>query len=235
MSESKKALITGAAGGIGKEISLSLAKLGYELSLFGTRIQALQWLSDEIVRIGCKKPLIRTSKLPELPDDFSYDDIDILINNAGITKDSLLIKMKDEDYENVMQVNLKSVFKLSKLVLKGMMKRRFGRIINISSVVGITGNPGQTNYCASKAGMIGFSKALALEIASRGITVNCIAPGFIETPMTSSMEQTAHDYILSKIPLKTLGTPIDIAKGVMFLIDSPYVTGQTLHIDGGLT
>lgn len=235
MSESKKALITGAAGGIGKEISLSLAKLGYELSLFGTRIQALQFLSDEIVRIGCKKPLIHTSKLPELPDDFFYDDIDILINNAGITKDSLLIKMKDEDYEDVMQVNLKSVFKLSKLVLKGMMKRRFGRIINISSVVGITGNPGQTNYCASKAGMIGFSKALALEIASRGITVNCIAPGFIETPMTNSMEQTAHDYILSKIPLKTLGTPTDIAKGVMFLIDSPYMTGQTLHIDGGLT
>lgn len=235
MLESKKALITGAAGGIGKEISLSLAKLGYELSLFGTRLEALRLLSDEIVSIGCKKPLIRTSKLPELPDDFSYDDIDILINNAGITKDSLLIKMKDEDYEDVMQVNLKSVFKLSKLVLKGMMKRRFGRIINISSVVGITGNPGQTNYCASKAGMIGFSKALALEIASRGITVNCIAPGFIETPMTSSMEQTAHDYILSKIPLKTLGTPIDIAKGVMFLIDSPYITGQTLHIDGGLT
>ena len=162
--------------------------------------------------------------------------IDILINNAGITKDNLLVRMSETDIDDVINVNLLSLIKISKFTLKNMMKNKFGRIISISSVVGFTGNPGQSNYCASKAGIIGFTKSLALEVASRGITVNAIAPGFVSSAMTNNLSDEQRENIISKIPIKRLGMPIDIANAVIFLAkeDSSYITGNTIHVNGGL-
>ena len=162
--------------------------------------------------------------------------VDILVNNAGMTRDNLMLRMKDEDFDDVLRVNLKSAFILMRSVIKGMMKRRYGRIINISSVVGVTGNPGQVNYCASKAGLIGMTKSLAQEIASRSITVNCIAPGFIESAMTQALNEEQTQKINEKIPLSRIGSPEEIAYGVAFLAsgEASYITGQTLHINGGM-
>ena len=162
--------------------------------------------------------------------------LDILVNNAGLTRDSLALRMKDEDWEQVLAVNLSAAFRLARAALRGMMKRRWGRIIGISSVVGVTGNPGQANYAASKAGMIGMSKALAQEVASRGITVNCVAPGFIETEMTAALSEARREKMLDAIPARRLGTPEDVAVCVAFLAgeEAGYVTGQTLHVNGGM-
>jgi 3-oxoacyl-[acyl-carrier protein] reductase len=162
--------------------------------------------------------------------------LDILVANAGITRDGLMLRMKDEDWQEVIRVNLESYFRLSRAALKGMMKRRWGRIIGITSVVGVTGNPGQANYAASKAGMIGFSKALAQEVASRNVTVNCVAPGFIESPMTEALNQAQKDGLLTKIPAGRLGSGADVAAGCVYLAsqEASYVTGQTLHINGGM-
>ena len=163
-------------------------------------------------------------------------NIDILINNAGITKDNLLIRMSEKDIDDVVNTNLISLIKITKFVLKNMMKNKFGRIISISSVVGFTGNPGQSNYCASKSGIIGFTKSLALEVASRGITVNAVAPGFVQSAMTDSLTDDQREKIISNIPIKRLGTPKDVANAVNFLAkeDSSYITGNTIHINGGL-
>jgi 3-oxoacyl-[acyl-carrier protein] reductase len=165
-----------------------------------------------------------------------WGGLDILVNNAGLTQDTLLLRMTDEQWAKVIEVNLTSIFRLSRRAIKGMMKQRYGRIVNITSIVGVTGNPGQANYTASKAGLIGFSKSLGLEVATRGITVNCVAPGFIESPMTHVLNETQRENILSNIPMGAIGSPSDIAAGVVYLAsdEAKYVTGQTLHINGGM-
>jgi len=237
----KTALITGASGGIGGAIARALHAKGAHVVLSGTREAALQTLAGELGE--------RTfSVAANLSDPASVDglaaaaetacgrDLDILVANAGITRDGLLLRMKDEDWQSVLSVNLESYFRLARSVLRGMMKRRSGRIIAITSVVGVTGNPGQVNYAASKAGMIGFSKALALEVASRGVTVNCVAPGFIESPMTDALSEAQKSQILAGIPLGRLGTGADVAAACVYLAGEAgaYVTGQTLHVNGGM-
>jgi 3-oxoacyl-[acyl-carrier protein] reductase len=237
----KTALVTGATGGIGAEIARALHAQGAHVVLSGTREAVLQ---DLAAQLGD-----RTSAVPaNLSDPSSVDGlvaaaeaaagtpIDILVANAGITRDGLLVRMKDSDWEEVMRVNLESYFRLSRAALKGMMKRRFGRIIGITSVVGVTGNGGQTNYAASKAGMIGFSKALAQEVASRNITVNCIAPGFIESPMTDGLNDQQKQGIMGTIPAGRLGLGSEIAASAVYLAsdEAAYVTGQTLHVNGGM-
>jgi 3-oxoacyl-[acyl-carrier protein] reductase len=237
----KTALVTGATGGIGAEIARALHAQGAHVVLSGTREAVLQDLAAQLGE--------RTSAVPaNLSDPASVDGliaaaeaaagapIDILVANAGITRDGLLVRMKDADWEEVMRVNLESYFRLSRAVLKGMMKRRFGRIIGITSVVGVTGNGGQTNYAASKAGMIGFSKALAQEVAARNITVNCIAPGFIESPMTDALNDQQKQGIMATIPAGRLGLGAEIAAGAVYLAsdEAAYVTGQTLHVNGGM-
>jgi 3-oxoacyl-[acyl-carrier protein] reductase len=237
----KTALITGASGGIGGAIARALHAKGAHVVLSGTREAALQTLAGELGE--------RTfSVAANLSDPASVDglvaaaetacgrDLDILVANAGITRDGLLLRMKDEDWQSVLSVNLESYFRLARSVLRGMMKRRSGRIIAITSVVGVTGNPGQVNYAASKAGMIGFSKALALEVASRGVTVNCVAPGFIESPMTDALSEAQKSQILARIPLGRLGTGADVAAACVYLAGEAgaYVTGQTLHVNGGM-
>ncbi len=237
----KTALVTGATGGIGAEIARALHAQGAHVVLSGTREAVLQ---DLAAQLGD-----RTSAVPaNLSDPASVDGlvaaaeeaagapIDILVANAGITRDGLLVRMKDADWEDVMRVNLESYFRLSRAVLKGMMKRRFGRIIGITSVVGVTGNGGQTNYAASKAGMIGFSKALAQEVAARNITVNCIAPGFIESPMTDALNDQQKQGIMGTIPAGRLGLGSEIAASAVYLAsdEAAYVTGQTLHVNGGM-
>ncbi|WP_020399100.1 3-oxoacyl-[acyl-carrier-protein] reductase [Kordiimonas gwangyangensis] len=236
----KKALVTGATGGIGASIARTLHAAGAEVVISGTRAEKLQDLAAEL---GERVHVIAAN----LSDRASVDQlakeaadamggIDILVNNAGITKDTLAMRMKDEDWDSVMQVNLESSFRLIKATMRGMMKSRWGRVVNITSVVGVTGNPGQANYCASKAGMIGMSKALAAELASRGITVNCVAPGFIATPMTDVLTDEQKSAITGGIPSGELGTPEDIATAVLYLAspEAKYVTGQTLHVNGGL-
>lgn len=243
--KSKKALITGATGGIGRAIAETLAQQGADLVITGTRESILNEVAEQL------KNDFNVQVIPmvcHLTDAQAVDSlfenaekalghIDILINNAGITRDTLLMRMKDEDWASVLDINLTSVFRLSRAAIKTMMKRRYGRIINISSIVGTTGNPGQANYCASKAGMVGFSKALAQEIASRNITVNCVAPGFIETAMTEELPETVRAKILSAIPQGKIGNVKDIAFAVAYLAsnEASYVTGQTLHVNGGMT
>jgi 3-oxoacyl-[acyl-carrier protein] reductase len=237
----KTALVTGATGGIGAEIARALHAQGAHVVLSGTREAVLQ---DLAAQLGD-----RTSAVPaNLSDPASVDGLvaaaeaaagtplDILVANAGITRDGLLIRMKDADWEDVIRVNLESYFRLSRAALKGMMKRRHGRIIGITSVVGVTGNGGQTNYAASKAGMIGFSKALAQEVASRNITVNCIAPGFIESPMTDSLNEQQKEGSMGTIPAGRLGLGSEIAASAVYLAsdEAAYVTGQTLHVNGGM-
>lgn len=238
--EGKKALVTGATGGIGAAIARALHAAGAEVAISGTRAEKLNDLQAELgdrVHVVAANLSDRAS-VDQLAKDAAeaMGGVDILVNNAGITKDNLAMRMKDEDWDSVMQVNLESSFRLIKALMRGMMKSRWGRVVNITSVVGVTGNPGQANYCASKAGMIGMSKALAAELASRGITVNCVAPGFIGTPMTDVLTDEQKAAITSGIPSGDLGEPEDIASAVLYLAspEAKYVTGQTLHVNGGL-
>lgn len=238
------ALVTGASGGIGKAIAIVLAKQGAKVVLSGTRFEALEETAAEIKQLTGNESHIVTCNLSDLASveelfpkaESSVEKIDILVNNAGITRDGLTMRMKDEDWQAVIDVNLTASFRLCRAAIKSMMRRRYGRIINISSVVGAAGNPGQANYCASKAGMIGMSKALAHEVASRGITVNCIAPGFIKTSMTHDLPDSVRDKIMGNIPIGTYGKPEDIAASAVFLASSEaeYITGQTVHVNGGM-
>jgi 3-oxoacyl-[acyl-carrier protein] reductase len=237
----KTALVTGATGGIGAEIAKTLHAQGAHVILSGTREAVLQELASSLgARVSIAPANLSdpaaVDGLIETAEAAAGAPIDILVANAGITKDGLLMRMKDEDWETVLKVNLESYFRLSRAAMRGMMKRRFGRIIGITSVVGVMGNPGQTNYAASKAGMIGFSKALAQEVATRGITVNCIAPGMIESPMTDALNEQQKAGILSTIPAGRLGSGGDVAAACAYLAsnEAGYVTGQTLHVNGGM-
>ena len=243
MNDQKIALVTGASRGIGAEIALELSKngmfvIGTATSDGGAKSIEENFKTNQQKGIGLVLNVNDNKSIESLIQNIedSYGSISILVNNAGINKDTLLMKMKDEDWDDVINTNLKSVFKLSQSVIRKMMKNRYGRIINISSVVGHTGNAGQTNYTASKAGMTGFTKSLAQEVGSRGITVNCVAPGFIDTDMTKSLPDTYKDELLSKIPLRRLGSTKDIAHAVTFLASdhAGYITGETLHINGGM-
>ncbi|WP_019962062.1 3-oxoacyl-[acyl-carrier-protein] reductase [Woodsholea maritima] len=236
----KKALVTGATGGLGGEIAKALHAQGAHVALSGTREEKLQALADELGERAVIAPcnLSDSASVDALPGLASekLGGLDILVSNAGVTRDQLLMRMKDEDWETVIKVNLEAHYRLCKAAMRGMMKARWGRIIGITSIVGVTGNPGQTNYAASKAGMIGFSKALAQEVASRGVTVNCVAPGFIASPMTDELNDAQRGAILAKIPAGDLGTGGDIASAVVYLAskEAGYVTGQTLHVNGGM-
>jgi len=237
----KTALVTGASGGIGGAIARALHQQGAGVIVSGTRAAALDSLVAELgqrcwaVAADLADPAAVDS-LVAAAEAKAGCPLDILVANAGITRDGLLLRMKDDDWHAVLRVNLESYFRLSRAVLRGMMKRRAGRIIAITSVVGVTGNAGQVNYAASKAGMIGFSKALAQEVASRGVTVNCIAPGFIESPMTDALSEAQKAQILATIPLARLGAGSDVAAACVYLASEAgaYVTGQTLHVNGGM-
>ncbi len=237
----KTALVTGATGGIGAEIARALHAQGAFVVLSGTREAVLQELAGALGERTATAPAnlsdaAAVDGLIDAAESVAGKPVDILVANAGITKDGLLLRMKDEDWEQVIKVNLESYFRLARAATKGMMRRRFGRIIGITSVVGVTGNPGQANYAASKAGMIGFSKALAQEVATRGITVNCVAPGFIESPMTDALNDQQKSAILSTIPSGRLGAGADVAAACVYLAstEAGYVTGQTLHVNGGM-
>jgi 3-oxoacyl-[acyl-carrier protein] reductase len=237
----KTALVTGATGGIGAEIARTLHAQGAFVVLSGTREAVLQELAAQLGERAAAAPAnlsepAAVDGLIDAAEAAAGKPIDVLVANAGITKDGLLLRMKDDDWEQVIRVNLESYFRLSRAAVKGMMRRRFGRIVGITSVVGVTGNPGQANYAASKAGMIGFSKALAQEVASRGITVNCVAPGFIESPMTDALNDQQKAQILSTIPSGRLGSGGDVAAACAYLAsdEANYVTGQTLHVNGGM-
>lgn len=237
----KTALVTGATGGIGGAIARALHAAGAHVVLSGTRQEALAALAGELgertstVAANLSDPAA-VDGLIGAAEEAAGAPIDILIANAGVTRDGLLLRMKDEDWETVLKVNLESYFRLSRAAMKGMMKRRNGRIIGITSVVGVTGNPGQANYAASKAGMIGFSKAAAQEVASRGVTINCVAPGFIESPMTDALNEQQKATIMGSIPAGRLGQGGDIAAACVYLAsdEAAYVTGQTLHVNGGM-
>jgi len=236
----KVALVTGATGGIGGAIARSLHGQGATVVLSGTRAEALQALSDELgsrVHVVAAN-LADTESVEALPKsaEAAAGPIDILVNNAGITRDNLFMRMKDEEWDQVIAVNLTSAFRLSRAVVRGMMKKRWGRIISITSIVGSTGNPGQASYVAAKAGLAGMTKSLALEVASRNITVNCVAPGFIATPMTDALNEAQKSGLLAKIPAGHMGTPVDVATAVLYLasVEAGYVTGQTLHVNVGL-
>ena len=237
----KTALVTGATGGIGAEIARALHAQGANVVLSGTREAVLQELAASLgerafVAAANLSDAAAVDGLVERAEVAAGESLDVLVANAGITKDGLLLRMKDEDWEQVIKINLESYFRLARAALKGMMRRRYGRIIGITSVVGVTGNPGQANYAASKAGMIGFSKALGQEVASRGITVNCVAPGFIESPMTDALNEQQKTQILSTIPSGRLGAGADVAAACVYLAsaEAGYVTGQTLHVNGGM-
>jgi 3-oxoacyl-[acyl-carrier protein] reductase len=237
----KTALVTGASGGIGGEIAKALHKQGAAVVLSGTRAEALESLKNELgsrafvatCNLGDKESVEALVKTAEAA---AGAPIDILVNNAGITRDNLFMRMKDEEWDQVIAVNLTAAFRLSRAVLRGMMKKRWGRIISITSVVGETGNGGQGNYAAAKAGLVGMSKSLAAEVASRNITVNCIAPGFIATPMTDALTDAQKEAVFGKIPAGRMGTPAEIAAAVAYLAsdEAGYVTGETLQINGGM-
>ena len=235
----KRVLITGAAGGIGKELSKSFLEVGANIILSGTNIKRLQSLKDDLNR-ECEVYKCDLKNVDEINDLLNYLDgsggVDVLINNAGKTEDNLLMRMTDEQWEDIMLINLTSVMRLTRGIIRGMIKKRWGRIINITSIVALTGNPGQSNYVASKSGLIGFSKSLASEVASRGITVNCIAPGFIKTNMTDKLNENQTSSILNRIPMNRIGIPIDICSSAIFLASSysNYITGQTIHVNGGM-
>ena len=235
----RTALVTGASGGIGGAIARQLHGQGARVVLSGRRREALDQLAGELGERAVPAPcdladpdaadrLIRTVE--------AGGGLDILVNNAGLTRDNLALRLKDEDWQTVLDVNLTACFRLIRSALRGMLKRRFGRIVNITSIVAVTGNPGQANYAAAKAGMIGMSKALAAEVAGRGITVNCVAPGFIETPMTDALGAEQRTRLLEQIPLGRLGSGADVAAAVGYLAspEAAYVTGQTLHVNGGM-
>lgn len=238
--DGRRALVTGASGGIGGAIARALHARGAIVGLSGTRADALEALAGNLGE--------RCHVLPaDLSDSAAVDalvsqaesamgGLDILVNNAGLTRDGLAVRMKDEDWELVQRVNLEAAFRLSRSALRGMMKQRFGRIIAITSIVGVTGNAGQANYAASKAGLIGMTKALAQEIAARGITANCVAPGFIESAMTDALNEKQRSAILATIPAGRLGTGDEVASAVVYLAsdEAAYMTGQTLHVNGGM-
>lgn len=243
----KRALITGGSAGIGEAIALKFVQEGASVAILGTNSERLQKVHEamEAARVHPDQKFL--SLVSNVSSKASIDatveqvvtsfgGVDVLVNNAGITRDGLLMKMKEEDWDSVIDTNLKSVYNLCSALIRPMMKARSGKIINISSVVGLTGNPGQTNYAASKAGMIGFTKALAQEVASRGIQVNCIAPGYIKTKMTDALTVEQQQVVLNKVPLGRMGNPEDIAEAACFLASkmSDYVTGQTLVVDGGM-
>jgi 3-oxoacyl-[acyl-carrier protein] reductase len=237
----KTALVTGATGGIGGAIAKALHDQGATVVVSGTRAEVL-----EQVRAGLgARAFAVTSNLadaasvealPKAAETAAGAPIDILVNNAGITRDNLFLRMKDEEWDQVIAVNLTAAFKLSRAVLRGMMKKRWGRIVSITSVVGSTGNPGQGNYAAAKAGLVGLTKSLAAEVASRNITVNCVAPGFVVTPMTDALNEDQKKALFERIPVGRFGTPLDIAAAVVYLAsdEAGYVTGQTLHANGGM-
>lgn len=236
----KRALVTGASGGIGAAIARALHAQGATVALSGTRVGPLEELAAELG----ERALVAPGNLSDAADterlakdaEAALGGIDILVNNAGLTRDQLALRMKDEDWQTVLDVNLTAAFRLSRAALRGMMKRRQGRIIGITSIVGVTGNPGQANYAASKAGMIGMSKALAQEVASRGITVNCVAPGFITSAMTEVLPDDQKGKLLAGIPAGRMGDAGEIAAAVVYLAsdEAAYVTGQTLHVNGGM-
>ena len=237
----KTALVTGATGGIGRAIAVRLHAQGAHVVLSGTRLQALGELTEELAeRVSIAQADLGDAKavdgLIEAAEAAAGAPVDILVSNAGLTRDGLLMRMKDEDWDTVIRVNLEAYFRLTRSAMRGMMKRRWGRVIGVASVVGVTGNPGQTNYAASKAGMIGFSKALAQEVASRNVTVNCVAPGFISSPMTDVLNEQQRAAILSRIPAGRLGEGAEIAAACVYLAsdEAAYVTGQTLHVNGGM-
>ena len=239
--EGKRALVTGATGGLGGDIARLLHARGAHVALSGTRAEKLEVLASDLGERCAVTPCNLSDEdavdaLAEQAKDALGGGIDILVSNAGLTRDGLLMRMKAEDYSLVQKVNMEAYFRLSKACLRGMMKARWGRIIGITSVVGVTGNPGQTNYAASKAAMIGFTKSLAQEVASRGVTANCVAPGFIASPMTDELNEAQKDAILTKIPAGALGAGADIANAVLYLAsqEASYVTGQTLHVNGGM-
>jgi 3-oxoacyl-[acyl-carrier protein] reductase len=235
------ALITGASGGIGAAIARVLHASGATVVLHGTRAERLAALADEL---GDRAHVV-TANLADRTEAAGLIDkavaaagapISILVNNAGITRDNLAMRMKDEEWDEVLNVNMTAAMTVARASLRSMMKARHGRIISISSIVGVTGNPGQANYAASKAGMIGFSKALAAEVASRGITVNVVAPGFIETPMTDELGESQREALLGRVPVGRLGTADEVASAVLFLAsaESAYITGSTIHVNGGM-
>lgn len=236
----KTALVTGASGGIGSAIARTLARQGAVVALSGTRIEALEALASEIggsarvvpADLGAEGAVEGLARAAEQ----QMGGIDILVANAGMTRDGLLLRMSNEDWRRVIDINLTSVFQLIRASLRGMMKKRWGRIVGITSVVGVTGNPGQVNYAASKAGMIGMIKAVGHEVASRGITANCVAPGFIETEMTGGLPEQRRQAIVNAVPMRRLGAPDDVAASVLFLAseEAAYVTGQTVHVNGGM-
>jgi 3-oxoacyl-[acyl-carrier protein] reductase len=236
----KTALVTGATGGIGKAIAMALHKAGATIIVTGRNVENLAQIESDCC--GRAKlfaaDLGKDEEIAKLADFVNKEmgGVDILVNNAGLTKDGLFMRMKDEDFEEVISVNLTSIFKLSKALIMPMMKKQAGRIINISSIVGFTGNPGQVNYSASKAGIVGMSKSMAVELASRNITVNCIAPGFIDTPMTQVLPEEVKQAMLNNIPLKRFGSVEDIAMATVFLAsnEAAYITGQTIHVNGGM-
>jgi 3-oxoacyl-[acyl-carrier protein] reductase len=237
----KTALVTGASGGIGGAIARALHLQGANVVLSGTRADALDALKGELgsraFTATCNlSDVAQVEALPKKAEEAAGAPIDILVNNAGVTRDNLFMRMKDDEWDQVIAVNLTAAFRLSRAVLRGMMKKRWGRIIAITSVVGETGNPGQGNYAAAKAGLVGMSKSLAIEVASRNITVNCVAPGFIATAMTDVLNDTQKQAILPRIPAGRMGTPAEIAGAVVYLAseEGGYVTGQTLHVNGGM-
>jgi 3-oxoacyl-[acyl-carrier protein] reductase len=236
----KTALVTGATGGIGGAIARALAAQGARVAVSGTRVDVLEALVGELgngaVALPCNLSDMASVEALVPAADAALGQVDILVNNAGITRDNLFLRMKDEEWEQVISVNLTASFRLMRAAVKGMMRRRNGRIISIGSVVGTTGNPGQGNYAASKAGLIGMSKALAAEVASRGVTVNVIAPGFIESPMTDALNDKQKEAILTNVPMGRLGLGADIASAAIFLAsaEAGYLTGQTLHVNGGM-
>lgn len=240
----KTALVTGASGGIGSEIAQALALRGANVILTGTRKQVLEDVANWLTLSADQCAAVIPADLSD-PDAAKYlleqaedqiGGVDILVNNAGLTRDGLLMRMKDEDWQTVLDINLTSVMRLSRAVLRGMMKARWGRIIQISSIVGYTGNPGQTNYAASKAGMTGFTKSLALEVASRGVTANVVAPGFIQTAMTDALTDEQKAELIKKVPAGAMGQVQDIAAAVVYLAspEAGYVTGATIHVNGGM-
>jgi len=236
----KNALVTGASGGIGGEIAKALHAAGATVGLSGTRVEPLEALAaelgDRVHVLPCNlSDGAAVDALPKQAAD-AMGSVDILVNNAGITRDNIFMRMSDEEWESVLNVNLTSTMRLCKGVIRPMMKARWGRIVNISSIVGTTGNPGQANYAASKAGMIGMSKSIAYEVASRGITVNCVAPGFIATAMTDKLTDDQKEKINGQIPAARMGTPEEIAAAVLYLAsaEAGYTTGATIHVNGGM-
>jgi len=236
----RKALVTGASGGIGEAIARSLHAQGAIVGLHGTRLERLETLAADLGERVKVFPADLSDKAAVKAlgqkAESELEGVDILVNNAGITRDGLFVRMSDQDWDDVIAVNLSSVFRLTRELAHPMMRRRFGRIVNITSVVGVTGNPGQTNYSASKAGMIGFTKSLAQEIASRNVTVNCIAPGFVESAMTDKLNEKQRDAIMGAIPMKRMGSGVEIAAAAIFLAsqEAAYITGQTIHVNGGM-